>query len=244
MSNIADSPGKYTNFSGVIDWEGTGCEVKNATFEILEREKRFKVRTRIWVIFEQGVVISGDLGCADIKYCDFRGNTLEYSVFRDGIFDGGIFSGGYWFGGEWVDGEWEQGCDKFGRTRNVPPTMWDKLIDQTSGVANKPGRYENFSGVIEWVDSKLKVQNANFELGARFYYNLFFNSGTVLGGKACNMMVDHCVWKGGLFKSGWWLDGTWESGEWYDSYWGGGFDRSGKFHDEYDRPDLWHLRGG
>lgn len=51
MSNIADKPGKYTSFTGIIKYRETNCNVIDATFELMERFKRHKGGHQIWIDF-------------------------------------------------------------------------------------------------------------------------------------------------------------------------------------------------
>lgn len=71
-------------------------------------------------------------------------------------------------------------------------------------VANKPGKYENFTGKIDFKGSKGNVQKANFSL----YPNGFidWNGGTWVDG----------VWQDGIWDGGKWLKGTWKKGTWAD----------------------------
>lgn len=266
MNNTAFSPGKYSDFNGVIIRFRSRCEVKNATFEILDEPKRHKGRFYMWLIFKSGTITSGNLNFAFIESCNFQGDVLSRSVFRNGVFSGNKFDRSFWYDGEWKGKEWVEGFDKFGRTRSNPPTMWDDLVEQTSGVASNPGRYEKFTGLIKWRNSDLGVQDAFFELAKTGDKPVIFHSGTILNGVAVGIVVNHCVWKRGSWESsGIWWDGTWEKGTWFDGTWWGGTWESGEWkggewingtwesgewlsgiwndgvwEGGYDRYDIWH----
>lgn len=229
--NIVDEPGIYRNFSGIIKHSyRIDCEVKNATFELLDKMKKYKNRVDIILEFESGNVIAGKLCNANIKHCNFQGYMLAESVFHNGVFSGEMFSDSYWLGGTWNGANWMQGFDRFGRIRVNPPTMWDNKVAQTNGVANEPGRYENFTGRIKCGASDLTVKDASFELiNPELHHKgvIAFHSGIVLGGQAKNIVVNHCIWKNGAWMGGYsfnstWYDGIWEDGDWHGSYWYGG----------------------
>lgn len=217
MSNIAYDAGKYTNFSGKIDYYTTKCEVKNATFELLEKEKKYKNKITIRMEFHKGTVVNGNVGGALIKQMDFRGDNIYSSVFQDGVFNGSNFEGSYWLGGHWKGLFFDDSYDKFSRMRNTPPTEWnDKGV--TSGIVNKPGFYTNFTGTIKWNTSDITVENATFEISVH-RKEIYFHDGVVSSGIANNIRFFYCNFKGGTANECFFEDGTWDG----DVFWGGDF---------------------
>lgn len=244
MNNIADKPGEYTDFTGSILYKDINCDVKDATFELLKKRKKFKGKINIDAEFKKGEVIVGKLTHVNIKCCIFYGDRIEESVWHDGIFDGNRFHYSYWLDGEWESGEWAYSFDKFGRARGIPPIDWDNdLLSQTSGIASRDGSYEGFNGTIRWAKNNLRVKDANFELGnlsANANDEMFFHSGVVLGGVADEITVNYCIWEDGIwtggssFESEWhngvWKGGTWEDGRWHDGTFDGGTWKDGEWY--------------
>lgn len=112
------------------------------------------------------------------------------------------------------------------------------LVDQ-SNIANKPGKYENFTGTIDWGNGKVKgeVSGANFELiSSRKYKSASYinvvtlikwHSGTWENGDFAFGIWENGAWKNGNFN-GLWLDGTWENGS-FTGTWKGGTWKNGIF---------------
>ena len=82
-------------------------------------------------------------------------------------------------------------------------------------IADKPGKYKNFTGTIEYKGISGTVRNATFELldedeteGIDWYDGIWENgvwdAGTWYNG----------TWKNGKWKAGTWFKGTWENGRW------------------------------
>lgn len=254
MSNIADSPGVYTNFSGRISYRWSDCEVKNATFELLENKKLFKRRKEIWIEFQKGNIISGDLWGAKVKHCNFNGRGLVGSVFRDGIFNGDTIRASYWYGGTWISGDWgEDNFDKFGRLRFYPPPF-DKF-DKVDGVVVRDGRYLNFTGHVKFGKSNFYIKNGEFETEIEGdFHKIAIYDGKITKGDLYCAIIDcvefngdsivNCVWHNGIFDGGefvggQWYNGVWNGGKWKGRNWYGGYDKDGVYHEKYDSPNDW-----
>lgn len=266
--NIANKPGAYKNFSGWIKYSLIDCKVKSATFEILEKAKRFKGRLDIRMIFYSGTVTGGYIWSADIKNCNFHGSRISDSVFHNGIFDGDEFIWSYWCGGIWKGGEWINGFDKFG-CEHIQPPPFDKA-DIMHSIISKTGRYKNFNGFVEVDDIKFFIENGNLEVNEKARYSLNIMDGTIIDGEPKNAIIDgvvfkglgatDCIWygntwesgafEGGVWKDGIWKDGTfygniwkngiWMGGVWQGGIWYGGYDKSGTWHGYDDSPNNWN----
>ena len=81
--NVANQEGKYKNFTGTIDWEGSKGKVKNATFEL---------SSGIW--WQNGTWEDG---------------TWKWGVWFDGTWKKGVWKRGIWQGGTWENGTWKNG---------------------------------------------------------------------------------------------------------------------------------------
>lgn len=270
MSNIAHDAGKYTNFTGTIHYYSVHCEVKNATFELLKSQKRYKNKIDINMVFYQGNITGGEVWNTDIKHCFLDNAMFYFSIFRDGVFNGSKFLESYWLGGKWVDGDWKLGYDKFGRTRLYSPTLWDKT-DKAKDIITEPGRYRNFTGHVMYEDSNFYIANGNFEIGEKLRYRIVIDGGVITNGTLCQAVIDDVVfkgeevkesiwnggtfngnegyslnWHGGIWKGGKWCRGTWwggvwEGGDWSYGTWHGGYDKNGNFHHEADNPSWWNI---
>lgn len=257
MSELADKPGKYTNFSGKINYKDSTCVVKRANFELLANEKRYKNQLFIWLVFHGGIVSSGNLHNADIEECQFHGYTIGDSVFRSGIFSGSHFKWSYWLGGEWKLGKWSNSYDKFGRIRLLPPPFDE--FDKADNIITEPGRYKNFTGRVKHGNSDFYIENGELEIcNDMLGYSLSISDGTVIDGIINYVVANQITIKGDKFNNGIWNDGlfeggifsksTWKSGTWIDGTWSssrlnwyGGFDKNGIWHERGDSPDLWSL---
>lgn len=247
--NMAREASNYSNFTGKIEYYDTYCRVTNATFELLEESRTFKNALTINIEFEKGDIYFGEIHNAIIRHCNFTGEKISDSVFYGGVFDGYSFDNSYWYDGIWEDGHWGYSYDKFGYLRNTNPNQWNNLIDKKSGIADKEGNYENFTGRIKWRYSNVKVKNASFELD--YAYDIIFHNGTIEGGIVEDAYSNYCIFKDGLWKEGHWhdgifLDGEWQNGTfaggiWEDGDWRGGFDKDGKWHSKDDSPDKWDI---
>lgn len=248
--SVASEAGKYNNFSGKIKYNGTDCEVVNATFELLNNKKRFKREKTIWIIFDGGMTIKGNMGCCLIKHCIFQGNIITSSVFYDGTFAGKRFSNSYWYGGEWICGDWIKSKDKFNRYRVFLPSKWNSAIRQKkNGVANEVGIYNDFSGGIRWNKNNIEVLNAEFELNNKkteYDDEFVFHSGIVVTGEVQDITVNNgevqdIIWHNGEWYNGIWNDGCWSSGDWFNGTWISGYDRNGDYHGENNPPSEWNA---
>lgn len=244
----ARRPGKYENFTGIIEYEYISCSVREANFELLKTKKRFKDAVDIWVIFHYGYVEGGQLSGADIEHCIFDGLEINTSIFRDGIFRRGTFASSYWLGGEWEGGDWYNSQDKYGRvTAFSPLERQSKQRNQKSGVASTEGIYNNFTGEIFWCLNKMKVENADFELRYLEHvgdYNIVFYGGKILSGKAVDVLMQYgeakdLHWHSGVWWNGTFKDGTWEGGDWFDGIWINGAFERGTFHGGTFESGVW-----
>lgn len=245
MSDVAYKSGKYNDFNGEIEYGGTKCRVIKAKFELLKKAKRFKNQTDIFIVFNSGIVMDGDMQGVDIEECDFRGTSILESVFRGGKFSGLVFHKSHWINGTWENGEWIGSFDKFGRLCLFPPSDWNKS-SETINEANETGHYNNFSGEINWQGSRFTVKNADFELSDKYDVFINFIGGTIVDGKISRVNVEYCIFEGGIFEVGLWNNGTWKggtwvSGVWLDGIWLGGYDDNSIWHDKGDSPDKWDL---
>lgn len=265
MSRLADNPGVYEDFSGKIQYKDTDCEVRNADFELLEELKKFKNKIDVWVEFERGDVVSGNLYNANIKHCNFYGSKIRHSVFHNGIFDGGEFAWSYWYDGTWEDGVWIKGFDKFGRSRLFHPPF-DKF-NKVKNIITEPGRYKDFTGCVKFGQSDFMIKNGELEIGHKGNWDVIIvDAGVITEGVLDGAIINYaifngdkmydCNWKDGIFKkgtfeSGIFDGGIWESGTfiicpfaggaWRNGTWLGGFDGEGDWHSAGDSPDNWEL---
>lgn len=260
MSGLADKPGKYTNFTGEVDNGWSVFKVKNATFELLEKIESFKGEISIRILFEKGDVIGGTLSCANIKHCNFYGDKIEHSVFRDGIFDGGKLENSYWLGGKWVDGEWVKNTnrDKFGQHHILPPPF-DK-VDKAGDIITEPGRYRNFNGQVICGNSEFYIENGNFDISKRGGYfshtDIAIHSGKITEGNLDFPTINYvefygneiysAFWKNGIFNgekiTGFhtkWYDGFFKGGTWKDGMFLGGIWKNGTFDDGIFDGGIW-----
>lgn len=260
--NKADIFGFYSDFSGTIKYKETDCEVKNATFELLETEKRFKNIKDIHLEFHRGDVISGNLCYAYIKHCNFYGDTIYSSVFRNGTFNGKDFTISYWYDGVWQNGIWGLSFDKFGRCRLYPPSEWNKLkLNVDNGLIFNPGIYQSFTGRVKVDNNDFIVHNADVEITDKSNTNSVINGGEITEGNiynfdifdciiTCDKLMDSrvrgCTFNGGtvakcryydnIWNNGVWENGVWlGGGTWVDGEWHGGIWRGG-----YDKNGVYH----
>lgn len=256
MSRIADTPGVYRNFNGWIKFKNANCQVKNADFELLEEHKKYKGKIDIWIEFERGDVIKGELWYANIEHCNFRGTRIDKSVFRGGTFAGWEFIWSYWLGGEWESGNWgSYNYDKFGRRRIFPPPF--DRFDNADGIITQPGRYKDFNGKIEYGSNEFYIKNGEIEIQDDIGKNIVVHGGVITKGDLKYATVNYvefngnavyqCDWYDGIFNGiifndNYWHSGTWLGGKWHNSYWFGGFDKNGNYHKEFDEPSKWKKR--
>ena len=107
-----------------------------------------------------------------------------------------------------------------------------------SGIADKPGKYENFTGTIRWMGTVGNVTNATFNLqkSDRFHHGIWWYHDTWNNGIWDNGLWDYGIWKDGTWIDGQWIDGTWEDGTWEDGTWEGGDWKGGNW-----RGGTWNL---
>lgn len=248
MNNKADKPGVYTNFSGLIEFRMTECEVRNASFELLDKEKDFKREIGIDILFHHGDVIKGAMWGADVKECNFLGGSLSLGVFRDGVFAGESFNSSYWFGGEWKGKKWNLSYDKFGRIRLYPPPFDNK--ENTTGLITEPGSYINFTGRVDFDESTFYIRNGDLELNKGKGYNIAIDCGVITNADIHGVIINYVdfnsgkikdsIWLDGIFAGSTmqdctWKDGTWKRGDFIDSQW-----EDGVWQDGYLYDGIWH----
>lgn len=115
----------------------------------------------------------------------------------------------------------------------------EDYFGEYDNIASKSGKYENFTGLINWKSMKGVVSNATFELKNNHSEIIVFSSGTWLKGRWKNgTWLDgtwsYGLWENGTFCKGDWFNGTWEFGEmqdgiWHDGTWEDGMWRNGTF---------------
>lgn len=93
-----------------------------------------------------------------------------------------------------------------------------KSLLASENVAKKKGKYEHFTGSIDWKGSTGIVMDATFELvadGSIYWYDGTWMMGTWITGRWYGGTWKNGTWKGGQFHKGLWENGTWENGIWY-----------------------------
>ena len=141
-----------------------------------------------------------------------------------------------------------------------------KCLVAEENVADKPGKYEHFTGKIGWMGTIGNVTNATFTLqkSDRFHYGIWWyggtwnsgfwdngvwKDGTWIDGQRIDGTWNGGTWEGGDWKGGNWRGGTWNLGDWwkgtwYDGTWNGGtwedgYDKNGNRHLADDSPNKW-----
>ena len=114
-----------------------------------------------------------------------------------------------------------------------------KITDERN-LANKPGKYENFTGKIEWKgewDGTFgTVENATFELkNSGNGYLIIWEDGTWKDGQMFKCDWKKGTWEKGTFIYGSWEGGTWKNGNFRGGTWDGDYWDNGTF--EYG---LWN----
>lgn len=117
-----------------------------------------------------------------------------------------------------------------------------------SGIADKPGAYNNFTGTIKYKHTDCRVRNATFEIleKPRWFkgvktISILFEDGDVITGKMCNVIAQKCNFYGSTFSYSVFHSGIFKGGEFYMSYWYDG-DWQGKFwRDSFDKFGRDHL---
>ena len=84
-----------------------------------------------------------------------------------------------------------------------------KSLVAKQNIANKEGRYEDFTGTIDWKGTKGKVEDATFELTNDVKCLVLWEGGNWLNG----------YWKSGHWEWGFFTEGTWQDGIWQDGVW-------------------------
>lgn len=134
-NQVADKPGLYTNFSGRIEVGETKGKVRNATFEILDKDDVINWKNGIWVegtlkkcFWEKGTWESGD--CYVYWWHDgtFKKGTFNGGNWKKGTFEkDGIWTDGAWCGGTWdKDATWVKGTDGNNKLKYESPDKWAK----------------------------------------------------------------------------------------------------------------------
>ena len=86
--------------------------------------------------------------------------------------------------------------------------------EKISMTADKPGKYEKFTGTINFKGVSGKVKEATFTLNEEGY----------------DITWENGIWQSGTWINGKWQDGTWIYGNWKDGKWKKGKDDFGKYH--------------
>lgn len=124
-------------------------------------------------------------------------------------------------------------------------------------VANKQGKYVNFTGEIDWQNTKGYAINATFELKKSgliwmdgtgkfsswkngIWYNGTWEDGTFENGTWKNGTWKGGQWKSGKWENGTWLFGYWNGGNWRNGTWIMGYDKDGNPHEKGDSPNKWN----
>lgn len=208
MSDIADKPGVYKNFTGEIKFDFTDCIVKKANFKIQEEHIKYKNKTNIFIFFFGGDVVHGNLWNAYIENCNFYGDTLIGSVFKDGTFDGKHFISSYWLGGNWHGGSWDaNNYDKFSRYRFSPPTLWDDAI-VAKGTVTQPGRYKKVNGWVKYEKSNFYIKNGELEVRDKGRHRISIDDGIIISGNLCGAIINYVEFNGDKVEDSWWKSGN------------------------------------
>lgn len=115
IREVADSSGKYQNFTGDISfYRSVLAEVRNASFQLLVI---FGYSNIIW---ENGTWIQGNWYSIDH-------NKWKNGTWKNGTWNGGIWENGIWYGGKWKGGKWQKGFDYKRRFhgKDDSPDKWD-----------------------------------------------------------------------------------------------------------------------
>lgn len=100
--NIANQEGKYTDFTGTIDWHGTKAQVENATFYLFCNGS---------ITWQNGTWKKGE---------------FRLGQWMNGTWQNGTFKGGTWDKGIWKNGTWYWGHDKYYNVKSDSPDKWDE----------------------------------------------------------------------------------------------------------------------
>lgn len=95
-------------------------------------------------------------------------------------------------------------------------------------VASEDGKYEDFTGTINYKGSKGKVKEADFELKNG---KIIWEVGIWKDGSWKDGVWYNGEWKNGMWNDGTWLNGRWEKGTWYKGTWVDGDWYEGKWKD-------------
>ena len=128
-----------------------------------------------------------------------------------------------------------------------------KSLIAEQNIANQQGEYKNFTGQIDFGDTKGTVSNATFILKEVIGFpwkQVVWKDGTWEDGTWCNGTWRNGTWKKGTWRDGYWVEGTWKNGTWQDGLWGEGIweggiwewgpDMTGHDHLKDDSPDKWY----
>ena len=109
------------------------------------------------------------------------------------------------------------------------------LVAGDYDIADKEGRYENFTGAVKWMGTDGHVENATFDLSTGGHY-VYWENGTWKDGT-----LKDVIWENGTFDNGSiydaiWENGVWNNGEFYGSIWSKGTWNGGTWKD-----GIWHY---
>lgn len=111
---------------------------------------------------------------------------------------------------------------------------WREGTVTMEGVAFEPGRYEDFTGYINFHGTEGYVEHATFTLFedpndkyglfrlVGLFSNIRWDDGTWLDGMWSNGIWKNGVWRNGTWISGEWMNGTWKNGVWQTGVWENG----------------------
>ena len=127
-SAAAFEPGKYSGFTGYINYAGTEGWVEDADFELVPYLKqRDGIESHVFSILEHLEHIVWHSGT-------WVNGVWEYGVWKDGDWLDGVWYDGTWHGGTWHDGRWINGAWRGGRWMtgekgngavvSYPPSQW------------------------------------------------------------------------------------------------------------------------
>ena len=111
--------------------------------------------------------------------------------------------------------------------------------------AFEPGRYDGFTGYINYAGTEGYVENASFELLPGLDIFEKYHGITKRKGRANSerlSMFEHVHWHSGRWLGGIWDYGEWDDGEWMGGTWLNGLWRRGTWHDGVWH-DGWWLEG-
>lgn len=190
-ANVANQPGKYTNFTGKIDWKGNDGQVKNADFELTNNNgiiwEKGVWQKGIWVhgTWKNGIWESGKMNESPWENGTWKNGTAFGVIWKNGTWENGINYSSTWYNGIWKNGAWKGGWWKDG--------IW------------KNGTWE--SGY--WYGGKWEKGTAD----SIIWYDGTWKNGILKEGLWKGGTWENGVWNDGTWKGGTWKNGTWKHGE-------------------------------